>query len=67
MSSPEVVPLYCVNIMDVYNDYFVSYMNPYNNMHFNSPKIAKEDNDKIANLTEEDNAVIIFFKIKDWK
>jgi hypothetical protein len=67
MCSPEKVPMYCINIRGVYNDYFVSFMNPYNNMHFNSPKIAKEDNDKIANLTEEDNAVLIFFKIKDLK
>lgn len=67
MCSPDVAPLYCIDIMDVYNGFFVSYTNPYNNMYFNSPRIAKEDNEKIANLTEEDNAIIIFFKIKDLK
>lgn len=67
MCSPEKVPMYCINIRAVYNDYFVSFMNPYNNMHFNSPLISETDNKKIANLTEEDNAVLIFFKMKEIK
>lgn len=57
------IPSYS-DVKTVYNDYFVSYINPTAEMNFSSPAISKKDNEKVKNLTEEDNAVLIFFKIK---
>lgn len=64
MSSPDVVPMCCANIKTVYDDYFVSYIDPYSGMHYSTPAVSDKDNDKVKNLTDEDNAVLVFFKLK---
>lgn len=45
-------------------DYFVSYIYPYANMKYSSPKISKESKQLVENLDEEDNPVLVLYKVK---
>lgn len=64
-NNEKELPLCIFNTNAVYKDFFVSYNIPYSNMHFSSSAISETDNNIIANLTEEDNAVLIFYKVKE--
>lgn len=64
-SHSNVVPL-CFAIT-VYDDYFVTTMQPRRGMHFSSNAISEADNKKLEGLTEEDNPVLVFYKYKEIK
>ncbi|MDD6003540.1 MAG: 6-bladed beta-propeller [Bacteroidales bacterium] len=64
-NNERELPLCIFNTKTVYKDFFVSYNIPYTNMHYNSSAISEIDNNKIAQLTEDDNAVLIFYKVKE--
>ncbi len=51
----------------VFNDYFVTVMQPEKGMHFTSSAISEADNKKLEGLTEEDNPVLVFYKFKEIK
>lgn len=65
-SHCDVVPL-CFPAISVYNDYFVTDMQPEKGMHFTSNAISEADNKKLEGLTEEDNPVLVFYKYKEIK
>jgi hypothetical protein len=48
----------------IYKDYFVSYIHPYANMKYSSSKIPDESKRLVEGLDEEDNPVLILYKIK---
>ena len=61
-----VMPI-CFPAKCIYNDYFVTTMQPVQGMHFKSSIISELDNKKLEGLTEDDNAVLVFFKYKEIK
>ncbi len=65
-SRCDVAPL-CFPAISVYDDYFVTVMQPERGLHFTSSAIAESDNKKLVGLTEEDNPVLVFYKFKEIK
>jgi hypothetical protein len=63
-SNPNVLPEYFGGLKTVCDDYFVSYIPSYKEMHFDSRAVSDADNQKIAGRDEEDNYVLAFFKFK---
>lgn len=63
-NNENELPLCLGTTLTVHNDYFVSYNTPYNGMHFNSSIVADLENKKVEKLNDDDNAVLIFYKIK---
>lgn len=63
----DVLPEILFGVMTVKDDYFVSWIQPYKGMHYTSPAVSDTENKKIAELDEEDNFVLVFFKFKEIK
>lgn len=63
----EFLPEFLFGVMTVKDDYFVSWIQPYKGMHYKSPAVSETENQKIAELGDEDNYVLVFFKFKEIK
>lgn len=64
-NNERELPLCIPNTCGVYNDYFVSFNTPYKGMYYNSAAVSEAENAKLAQLSEEDNCILIFYKVKE--
>lgn len=58
------IPQYCFRDRTTYKDYFVSVLYPQSDMKFTSSKIPEDSKRRIENLDEEDNPVLVLYKVK---
>ena len=64
--SKDEAPLCCFSMLTTYKDFFVNYVEPYKGMHYSSPAISAVENQKVSTLNDQDNPVLIFYKIKNF-
>lgn len=62
----EGAPEFLANTRAQYGDYFVSFFQPFSNMECTSPAVNPESNARLKGLTEEDNPVLILYKLKQF-
>lgn len=60
----QLCPSYLQNTMLVHNDYFVSWMEPFRGFNFKHPAISSADKEIASKFDDEDNVVLVFYKLK---
>ena len=62
-----IVPECLFHTRNIHNDYFVSYTDAYKGMHFSSMVVDAASNERVSDLDEESNPVIILYKLNHIK
>ena len=59
-------PEYLASAKTQHGEYFVSVLQPFKGMECSSPAVSPESNAKLKGLTEEDNPVLVLYKLKQF-